>query len=78
MQGTNGSRKQRDRYRIVVRDEFGDLLTAAFEDVAVSAGGGKTVLTASARSPQELSDLLDRLRDHGVQIEKVSQIDELD
>jgi hypothetical protein len=67
-----------ERYRIVVRGEFGDLLSAAFDDVSVETGGGKTVLVAAVRDSQELYGILDRLRDHGVHIEKVSQIDEHD
>jgi hypothetical protein len=66
----------REHYRIVVAGEFGDLLSAAFDDVTVSAGGGKTVLIARVRDNQELYGLMDRLRDHGVQLEKVTQIDE--
>jgi hypothetical protein len=63
------------RYRIVVRGEFGELLTAAFRDVSVTAGGGKTELVATVRDSQELYGLLDRLRDHGIHIEEVSEID---
>ena len=65
-----------EHYRIVVTGEFGDLLSAAFDDVIVSTGGGKTVLIAPVRDSQELYGLMDRLRDHGVQLETVTQIDE--
>jgi hypothetical protein len=68
----------REHYRIVVAGEFGDLLSAAFDDVTVTAGGGKTVLIAPVRDSQELYGLMDRLRDHGVQLEGVTQIDEPD
>jgi hypothetical protein len=68
----------REYYRIVVAGEFGDLLSTAFDDVTVSAGGGKTVLIAPVRDNQELYGLMDRLRDHGVKLEKVTQIDEPD
>jgi len=67
-----------ERYRIVVRGEFGELLSTAFADVAVATGGGKTELVATVRDGQGLYGLLDRLRDYGVQIEKVSQVDESD
>jgi hypothetical protein len=66
----------REHYRIVVAGEFGDLLSAAFDDVTVFAGGGKTVLIARVRDSQELYGLMDRLRDHGVKLEKVTQVDE--
>ncbi len=68
----------REHYRIVVAGEFGDLLSAAFDDVTVTASGGKTVLIAPVRVSQELYGLMDRLRDHGVQLERVTQIDEPD
>jgi hypothetical protein len=64
------------RYRIVVAGEFGDLLSAAFDDVTVSVGDGRTVLVAPVRDSQELYGLMDRLRDHGVQLESVSQIEQ--
>ncbi|MGH8822904.1 MAG: hypothetical protein ACRDVN_00290 [Jiangellaceae bacterium] len=59
-------------YRIVVAGEFGDLLSAAFDDVIVSTGGGKTVLIAPVRDGQELYGLMDRLRDHGIRLETVA------
>jgi hypothetical protein len=74
----DGSSTGREHYRIVVAGEFGDLLSAAFDDVTVTAGGGKTVLIAPVRDSQELYGLMDRLRDHGVQLERVTQIDEPD
>jgi hypothetical protein len=66
----------RERYRVVVHGEFGDLLSTAFDDVSVSTGEGKTVLVAAVRDSQELYGLLDRLRDHGVEIEEVSRLGE--
>jgi hypothetical protein len=63
----------RDRYRIVVRWEFGELLTAAFRDVEVETVEGMTVLLVSVRDPQELYGLIDRMRDHGVEIESVTR-----
>lgn len=63
-------------YRIVVGGEFGELLSAAFDDVSVSTGGGKTVLIAPVQDSQELYGLMDRLRDYGVQLETVTQIEE--
>jgi hypothetical protein len=68
----------RQRCRIVVHGEFGDLLQAAFADASVTTGGGKTVLVTTLRDSQELYGVLDRLRDYGVKIETVSQVDVLD
>lgn len=64
----------RETYRIVVAGEFGDLLSAAFDDMTVSVGGGKTVLIAPVRDSQELYGLMDRLRDQGIQLEAITQI----
>jgi hypothetical protein len=68
-----GSRQTtpRDRYRIVARWEFGALPTAAFDDVEIETIAGMTVLLAWVRDDQELYGLLDRMRDHGVEIESV-------
>ena len=63
------------QYRIVVHGEFGDMLEAAFSDVSVSSGGGRSVLIATVQDRQELYGLLDRLRDHGVAIEEVTPVD---
>jgi hypothetical protein len=65
----------RVRYRIVVRGEFGELLSTAFADVTIETGEGKTMLISEVRDSQELYGLVDRLRDHGVHIESVSQDD---
>ena len=66
----------KERYRVVVHGEFGDLLAAAFGDVSLTSGDGKTVLVAAVRDSQELYGILDRLRDHGVHIVEVTQMDE--
>ena len=75
---TGNAREERERFRIVVRGEFGGLLKTAFQDVTVTTGGGKTELIAEVRDNQELYGLLDRLRDNGVDIEEVSQVHERD
>jgi hypothetical protein len=68
-----GSRQitPRNRYRIVARWQFGALPTAAFDDVEIETIAGMTVLLAWVRDDQELCGLLDRMRDHGVEIESV-------
>jgi hypothetical protein len=72
---SNQPTTHRDRYRIVVRGEFGELLTAAFGALEVETIEGRTVLLASVRDAQELYGLIDRLRDHGVEIESVNRDD---
>ena len=72
---SNQSTTHRDRYRIVVRWEFGELLTAAFSDVEVETVEGMTVLLVSVRDAQELYGLIDRMRDHGIEIESVNRDD---
>jgi hypothetical protein len=67
----NGSPSVRERYRIVVHEEVGRLLSAAFADVKVETGEGKTVPIATVKDDQELDGLVDRLRDHGIHIEGV-------
>jgi hypothetical protein len=73
-------RKQRSpaaasRYRIVVRGEFGEILTAAFPDVSVEPGEGRTVLTVTVADEQELYGILDRLRDFAISIVSISEVD---
>ena len=63
------------KYRIVVHGEFGDLLSAAFADVAVSRRSGDTVLVAEVPDQQGLYGLIDRLRDHGVDLVTLSRTD---
>jgi hypothetical protein len=63
------------KYRIVVHGEFGDLLSAAFADVAVSRRSGDTVLEAEVPDQQGLYGLIDRLRDHGVDLVTLSRTD---
>jgi hypothetical protein len=72
---SNQPTAHRDRYRIVVRGEFGELLTAAFSALEVETVEGRTVLLASVRDAQELYGLIDRLRDHGIEIESVNHDD---
>ena len=45
--------------------------TAPFDDVEIETIAGTTVLLAWVRDDQELYGLLDRMRDHGVEIESV-------
>lgn len=62
------------RYRIVVRGEFGEILSAAFPDVLVEPGAGRTVLTVTVADEQELYGVMDRLRDFAISIVSLSEV----
>jgi hypothetical protein len=63
------------RYRIVVREEFGDILSAAFPGISVEPGEGRTVLTVTVEDEQELYGIVDRLRDFAVSIVSISEME---
>ena len=58
--------------RIVVRGEFGPLLTAALPECEIAALSGETHVTAQVRDEAELYGVLDRLRDLGAELVSVS------
>jgi hypothetical protein len=62
------------RYRIVVRGEFGDLLSNAFSDTRVEIAQGKTVLTADVADNAGLFGILDRLRNFAVELESFNEV----
>jgi len=56
------------RYRIVVRGEFGPLLSNAFSDLLIETRSGETVLTAEVVDSSGLYGILDRLGDFAVEV----------
>jgi hypothetical protein len=56
------------RYRIVVRGEFGDLLTSAFSEFHIEAANGQTSLTGYLVDCAALYGVLDRLRDFAIEV----------
>ena len=62
------------RYQIVVRGEFGDLLSTAFSGLKIETGGGKTVLTARVMHRDGLYEILERLRDFAIDIVSVDEM----
>ncbi len=68
-----GTSADRDRYRIVARGEFGELLSTAFRDAAIRVGEDTTELVIQVTDAQELYGILDRLRDHAVTIISVNR-----
>jgi hypothetical protein len=64
------------RYRIVIRGEFGELLSNAFSEFHLKTGGGKTVLTADVVTSRGLYGILDRLSDYAVEVESFREVGE--
>jgi hypothetical protein len=58
----------RDRYRIVIRGECGQLLAGVLDELAIESGRGWTSVVASVRDECELYGFLDRLQDFGLRI----------
>lgn len=58
--------------RIVVRGEFGPLLSAVLPECEIVAASGETHITAQVRDDAELFGLLARLRDLGAAFVSIS------
>jgi hypothetical protein len=64
----------RRRYRIVVRGEFGELLSSAFAGISPLPHRGTTILTADVVDPSEFYGVLDRLRDFAIEVVSVEEL----
>ena len=62
------------RYRIVVRDDCGDLLASLVEGLAIESGGDRTSVVASVRDESELYGLLDRLHELALHIVSLNEL----
>jgi hypothetical protein len=62
------------RYRIVVRDDCGDLLASLFEGLAVESAGDRTSVVASVRDESELYGLLDRFHELSLHIVSLNEL----
>jgi len=62
------------RYRIVVRDDCGDLLASLFDGLAVESGGNRTSVVASVRDQSELYGLLDRFHELSLHIVSLNEL----
>jgi hypothetical protein len=62
------------RYRIVVRDDCGDLLASLFEGLAIESGGNRTSVVASVRDQSELYGLLDRFHELSLHILSLNEL----
>jgi hypothetical protein len=65
---------RRRRYRIVVRGEFGELLSSAFGEMTTLPHHGTTILMADVADLSELYGVLDRLRDFAIELVSVDQL----
>ena len=62
------------RYRIVVRDDCGDLLASLVEGLAIESGGDRTSVVASVRDESELYGLLDRFHELSLHIVSLTEL----
>ena len=62
------------RYRIVVRGEFGELLSTAFAGISTRPHRGTTILTADVADLSEFYGVLDRLRDFAIEVVNVEEL----
>jgi hypothetical protein len=65
------------RYRIVVRDECGDLLAGLFEGLAIESAEGRTSIVASVRDESEFYGLLDRFEELALHIVSIVSLNDL-
>jgi hypothetical protein len=56
------------RYRIVVRDECGDMLAGLLDGLTIESGDGWTSIVASVRDESEFYGLLDRFEELALHI----------
>jgi hypothetical protein len=61
-------------YRVTVRGNVTERLASAFDGVRVESGPGTTALVGSMRDQAELYGLLNRLRDFGLDLVRVEQV----
>jgi len=62
------------RYRIVVRDDCGDLLASLVEGLSIESGGDQTSIVASVRDESELYGLLDRFHELALHIVSLHEL----
>jgi hypothetical protein len=65
---------RRRRYRIVVKGEFGELLSSAFSEMATLPKDGTTILLADVADLSEFYGVLDRLRDFAIELVSVNEL----
>ena len=65
---------RRRRYRIVVKGEFGELLSSAFGEMIALPKDGTTILLADVADLSEFYGVLDRLRDFAIELVSVNEL----
>ena len=65
---------RRRKYRIVVRGEFGELLSSAFGEMTAFPHQGTTILMADVADLSEFYGVLDRLRDFAIELVSVNEL----
>jgi hypothetical protein len=65
---------RRRKYRIVVRGEFGELLSSAFDEMTAQPDRGTTILMADVADLSEFYGVLDRLRDFAIELVSVDEL----
>jgi len=65
---------RRRRYRIVVKGEFGELLSSAFSEMTTLPKDGTTILLADVADLSEFYGVLDRLRDFAIELVSVNEL----
>ena len=68
------SARQQRYCEIVVKGEFGESLTAVFDDLEVASGDGQTVLTVAFEDQSQVYGVLDRLRDLAIEVTSVREL----
>jgi hypothetical protein len=62
-------------YRVIVRGQVSERLASALADVRVERMDGATVLVGALRDQAELYGLLNRLRDFGLDLLRVEEVE---
>jgi hypothetical protein len=62
-------------YRVTIRGKVGERLASAFDGMRVEPGRGTTMLVGKVRDQAELYGLLNRLRDFGLELVQVEEVE---
>jgi len=68
--------RRKNAYRIVVRSELGERFAAAFEEMDVRIGKGRTIITGDVIDQSHLHGILDRINALGLELVSVQPVPE--
>lgn len=71
----NGKHPQEMRYRITIRGRLSDRFASAFDGVRIETAACETHLLTDAIDQAQLHGLLDRLRDFGLELRRVEEVE---